>query len=276
MAQMPAAPTGTTHACPPAPPATGTVAEDRGSVAEAKEGEGDRAASVPRAGGPDCDVHQHVVGKRPSPESGATYVPLIEVFDAPEWRDAVAAAGCDTLHLIRCRGVELDDLGVRVLSYRWATLLQVDCAVLVPGAPSYTEAKKRTLAIDALDVLRRECVEGDTHVWVDFLSHLDVPAHRAAVLNSMGTLYCERTVLPHYLTLFVEETEAEESLADAARAVQSAMRRGWIQQEIGYGALDEPMVLKFLATAIRCGDFGGTEHPHPPPTAHRPPPTTHQ
>ena len=43
------------------------------------------------------------------------------------------------------------------------------------------------LAIDALPVLRRECaVVGGGHVWVDFLCHLDVAAHKSAVLNAMG------------------------------------------------------------------------------------------
>lgn len=227
-------------------------------------------------------------------------MPLREVFEADAWRDAVDAAGVDALYLVRCGDDELKNLGVRMLSYRWATLLEVDCGVLVPGTGSYRDRKHRTLATDALGVLCRECAEGSAYVWVDFLSHLDVPAHRTAVLNSMGCLYTEHVVLPHYLMLFAEQAEAalllplaqdrmqEEAkkstghagnfrcgfcgkkflnemymdrhmdnkhgegaeLRRAAETVQAAMRRGWIQQEIGYGELDYSVVMRFVQAAM--------------------------
>jgi len=210
------------------------------------------------------------------------------LFDAAEWRAAVAQAGLGELRLIRFSASELKRADFKdklnVLSYRWKKKLLegfeegrrprtgeeggITCAVLLPGQKEYTECKKRVLPVDALDALK-SLESGEHYLWVDFLCHLDVPSHKGHVLEAMGPLYRDHTVRPYYLVEYAEAMERLKEVpkeewtsrhhqdAGATRIImQSALRRGWIQQEVGYGKLHGPTVRRFLQAAMAVGDYG--------------------
>jgi hypothetical protein len=112
-------------------------------------------------------------------------MPLRDVFDAPEWAGEVDAQCPPGIVLVSTTFTEMTDLpGLRLLSYRWASVLEVTCGAKGPGDEGYSPARPRRLAVDALRVFRgTPTTPYAGFMWVDFLCHLDDPQSKKHVLG---------------------------------------------------------------------------------------------
>jgi hypothetical protein len=138
-----------------------------------------------------------------------------------------------------------------VLSYRWAHTIDVTCTVTAPGGkPSVPRAC--VLPVDAFRALK-QLERG--FMWIDFLSHLHDPQHIPHTLNNMGRLYCEAEVWPLYLADFCANSSADSG-AGATTSTLEALRRGWIQQEVSFGTLNQGVVAAFATKCVSTGCFG--------------------
>eukprot|EP01050_Picozoa_sp_SAG11_P014658 SAG11_NODE_1828_length_4196_cov_3.555528_2_plen_450_part_00 len=135
---------------------------------------------------------------------GRPCVPLDKVFECEEWHAACAdlLSGRTDLFLVPTTFHELthEPAAPFVLSYRWAKVIAVNCRVRSPGVALSRACRECKLAVDALRGLRT--LPPSSCCWVDFLCHLDDPAHKPHVLNKMGQLYCHGVVQPLYLADF--------------------------------------------------------------------------
>ena len=188
------------------------------------------------------EIMFHVVGKIGSKDADRE-VPLEKVFSAKEWRDIVPASTY-VLRKVTMREF-LKNRKNLVLSYRWNNKIRVRCGGVAPANVSLP-VQDRDLAIDFVRGL--PFIEDASFLWVDFLCHLDVDVHRKLILNTMGELYTRAVVLPLYLFDFTVNRKSDD--------LMTAMRRGWIQQEISYGVLHRATTEHFIKTCIKSESFG--------------------
>lgn len=128
-----------------------------------------------------------------------------------------------------------------VLSYRWATPTSVRCGVREPGMQCLSSERLCVLPLNMFHALSR--LPRGSLLWCDFLAHLHDPAHLPTVLNKMGSLYLDGVVWPLYLEKLARGDSDNAS-------VMSALRRGWIQQEISFGRLHISVVEQFICACI--------------------------
>jgi len=175
----------------------------------------------------------------PSPstdDDGSTRsTPLGEVFASDEWATAVAASPLAAHYLT---SMDYDEFvaapSSRVLSYRWSKLLRLDCAVRDPA-----EAETRFVGDVALSVLDTPTLDGVGAVWADALNHLNSTEGLAMSLRTMGGIYLAVPTLPQYFVL------------GSVDATEAAMKRGWMHQEVAYGALDARAVECFVELCVQ-------------------------
>ena len=171
------------------------------------------------------------------PESS---VPLRDVFESQQWQEAVDASPLRAHHLTSMSyDAFISSQTSRVLSYRWSQKVQLDCAVQDPVG----KLQEPTGKVDhftgevALSVLQTP-VGVWTALWADALNHLNAPDGLEYSLRTMGKLYLEATVLPQYF------------VTGDFEAARAAMARGWMHQELAYGALDQTAVESFIGICL--------------------------
>ena len=193
---------------------------------------------------------------------------LIDVYDCDDWRLAVKNANCcEELYLVESTYEEFLSLpNAEVLSYRWRSVITITCKVYSPGDSNPSE--ERTSEI-SLDIFRKLKTLRNSHIWIDYLSHLNNEEHKKNVIQKMGTLYVYGNVYPLYLQDYLqdylhkhEDDDSEDlpkllelSLNDSSYSLSSSLRRGWIQQEISFGQMQKDIVLEFVKTCIKSKDY---------------------
>jgi hypothetical protein len=116
----------------------------------------------------------------------------------------------------------------RVLSYRWNNKITVDCTVIDPAGKLSTI--KGDISLGFLTVP----LTGWQLLWVDALNHLNDGDGIACSVKTMGNLYLRSTTLPLYFMNndFIGQEEA--------------INRGWMHQELAFGAIDRAAVTAFI------------------------------
>jgi hypothetical protein len=116
---------------------------------------------------------------------GRARVPLREVFACTEWAELVDQRCPPGLFLVATTFGDLKNMpGLKLLSYRWSEVVDVTCAVRVPGEAAVRVPKPRRLAVDALRAFSGvRGVPFTGCMWVDFLCHLDDPEAKQHVLR---------------------------------------------------------------------------------------------
>ena len=168
-------------------------------------------------------------------------VPLIDLFDDINWSSGVAGSLLRDHYLsVVCVDKFTQSPKSRVLSYRWKkdSTIQLNCSVTDPAGKVYHI--NDPIALEFLNAP----MTGWEMLWVDALNHLQDTDAKAISLVTMGYLYLNCVCLPLYLF------EREES------AIEEALHRGWMHQELAYGALDKSAILHIYATLDSCAlDF---------------------
>ena len=162
----------------------------------------------------------HVRVITPTEHAGCS-VKLSSLLEDPAWTDAVTKSALSTCYLTQMSRDEfVASATSRVLSYRWADKISLDCACHDPaGVLSHF---KGDLALSVL-----QTPPGDwTALWADALNHLNDPAGLTLTLQTMGDLYLAAPTLPQYFLLGDYETTT------------AALSRGWMHQELSYGVID--------------------------------------
>ena len=192
-------------------------------------------------------------------------IPLEDCFDCPEWRALVTQCN-HKLFLVASTFEEYHILpNAKVLSYRWKDVVTVECSVTIPGmTPS--APRSCTFCADAFHSLQ-DFSSG--YLWIDYLCHMNDSAHKIHVMGQMGSLYWKGEALPAYLlNVDMKETDGhvsgcidEEYIRYIRVQKQSsdsllALRRGWIQQEIGFGRLDVTVVKDFVTHCLAQQYYG--------------------
>lgn len=230
----------------------------------------------------------HVIRKRKNDEETLDEnieIGLEHVFDCEEWRELVPP---NTYVMVRMSMqnflVKKEGKRNAALSYRWENKIVVKTGGRAPNGVRLP-IQVRELAIDFMRALELYA-DAFSFVWVDFLCHLDVDVHREVILNTMGELYTRALVLPLYLVDFARACEDNEKIKMrdenkdekketkkeikgqkrgtdkgssrilctdtlARKRLLTALRRAWIQQEIGYGELFRGAVERFVHACLQ-------------------------
>jgi hypothetical protein len=144
---------------------------------------------------------------------GRRATPLLDVYDSLAWRAAVTNANCSSeLFLVESTYDEFLCLpNAEVLSYRWSEVITVKCGVREPGSGELSEPRESEIS---LDIFRKLMDLRESYLWVDYLSHLNDPSHKRAVMRRMGSLYLYGNVFPLYLQDFSTSTSRFEFYCD--------------------------------------------------------------
>jgi len=179
--------------------------------------------------------------------SNRLFTKLIDVYDCDEWKITVIEYNCQHLCLVALTYDEFLSLpNAEVLSYRWNKIKTISCSCYAPGESNPSDIRTQEIA---LDVFRKLHHITNSFLWVDYLSHLGDEQHKKAVISRMGSLYLKGSVFPLYLQDYYSGHYEGDLLS-------LSLRRGWIQQEISFGKLNNEAVKKFVESSIKNEDFG--------------------
>jgi len=162
-------------------------------------------------------------------EPGSKSVKLREVLKDERWSAAVDGCLMAPFYLTELPYAEFQAApGSLVLSYMWEDKVTVSCEVADPAEVVTKIAGEVNLSFLVTPTLDW------THLWVDFLAHLNDVEGRSQCLESSGTLYWENTVLPQYCLL------------GSCEKLMEALSRGWVHQELALGRIHRGAVQGLL------------------------------
>ena len=203
----------------------------------------------------DLSNYTYVVCTKSMLAGRGDFVPLSDIFDSEEWRRECNKMD-NVLDLFLVRLSLADFLTLRnaeVLSYRWGKEVKIKCKVNPPEPTGTDDERIVDIPSNIFSIL--EGVK-DSYLWVDFLSHLNHPTHRRAIMNKMGLLYANGKVKTMYLEEYCNQIAGDSDHNELKKEkVLTSLRRGWIQQEISFGELSVDIVRKYFNECIQNNDY---------------------